>query len=270
MELNDYEVPPLDFDEIYAPRPKASQRVAAAQRARGDEEDETVAAPTKLPPALIVAAVGIAFGVALVLLLGTPHAATPLVLPTPQAAAFAPPTDAPLPTPTPATFIVSAYAAPDGALLGPVDLDGEAVQAVARAGASWVQLERGDHTRVWFRRGDLPANLSVPDALPDLAVQPPPQTGRGLTVEQVPAEAPVPDAPTPLPAPPTSVPARAADFAAPSQIGTCLLIGCLGAQAVAASHEQACHALAWQYGEGEASAADRAAVAQCKGEGLWR
>jgi hypothetical protein len=86
-----------------------------------------------------------------------------------------------VPTVAPETHIVSAYAAPGGVVLGPVDLAGEAVLAVAKAGDAWVQLQRPNGDKVWARRAELPSNLIVAATLPDLS--PKPQTGQGLTLK---------------------------------------------------------------------------------------
>jgi hypothetical protein len=157
------------------------------------------------------------------------------------------------------------------------------VIAVARAGATWVQLERPDGSRVWFRRADLPPNLSVPDTLPDLsprAAAPAPQTGQGLpsgSYEWTPPEAtPEPEAapePTPTIVWPTSAPATIPDFKKPDIRGTCQFIDCLGQKAVDLARAQECHALYWQYGDADSETIpepDLSAVRACIWEGLYR
>jgi hypothetical protein len=182
MNLNEYE------DE-YAPRPRASQEVAAAKR-----QQDTV---STTPPARSVRnTVPLGVGALLIILSmvgmmtyqlaqapAKPLALTPspsvISAPVVQLAA---PTAAPTSTPAMESYIIDAFAAPNGVVLGPVDLGSEVVQAVARAGVAWVQLQRPSGDRVWFKRSDLPANLSVPATLPDLSPRtaaPAPQAGRG-------------------------------------------------------------------------------------------
>lgn len=289
MDLNDY-----DYDDDYAPRQKASQRVARANRARvQDEPDEAPARPAPQHQQLIVGAVGVLAVIGVLFLVLFQHGAaptTPLQIPPTIAATDAPaaPTAAAALVPTIAlsTHVASAYAAPDGAVLGPVDLAGEVVTAVGRAGSAWVQLERGDRSRVWFRRADLPGNLSVPESLPDLApvaADIAPQAGQGLTLFQggeggqvatpTPEPAAPPAEPTATAVWPTSAPASAPDFEKPDIRDRCQLIGCLGQQAVDLARAETCHALYWQYGDADSETIaepDLSAVRGCIWEGLYK
>jgi hypothetical protein len=182
--------------EGFEPRPNASKQVAAAKRAQR-QHDATQPNPAPALPSRQHLPFGIGAFVIILLMIGMAsyqlsRAPQPLAItPGPSTTAFfTAPTATPAPTvqPTiaPDTHVVDAYAAPDGALLGPVDLAGELVIAVGRAGSAWVQLERGDHSRLWFKRADLPANLAVPQSLPDLSPRaaPAPQSGQGMTFNQ--------------------------------------------------------------------------------------
>lgn len=288
MDLNEYENETIDFDAQFAPRQKASQRVAAAKRARSQSEPDDAPPPAPQQQQLIIGAVGV-FAVIGVIALAIfrPGAAptTPLQIPPTIAPTDAPaaPTDTPafVPTIAPDTHVASAYAAPDGVVLGPVDLAGELVTAVGRAGDGWVQIERGDRSRVWFRRADLPGNLTVPSSLPDLAPHAvPPQTGQGLTLAQDGGDGTPPDAappaevaPTATVVWPTSAPVVAGDFKKPDIRGTCQMIGCLGQNAVDLARAQACHALYWQYGDADSETIaepDLSAVRGCIWEGLYK
>lgn len=295
MDLNDY-----NYDDDYAPRQKASQRVARAKRARAQDEQDDTPPDRHTPPQhqqLIVGAVGVLAVIGVLVLIifqhGSGAPATPLQIPPTATATDAPaapaaPTAAPalVPTIAPDTHVASAYAAPDGAVLGPVDLAGEVVTAVGRAGSAWVQLERGDRSRVWFRRADLPSNLSVPESLPDLApvaADIAPQTGQGLTLFQggdggqlatpTPEPAAPPAEPTATAAWATPAPVSAPDFEKPDIRDRCQLIGCLGQQAVDLARAETCHALYWQYGDADSETItepDLSAVRGCIWEGLYK
>lgn len=293
MKLDDYTNP----NDPYAPRPKASQTVAAAKRQRR-EHNTAPATPAAPAPREARQYLPFSIGALIIIVLMVLMAAyqlargtaQPLAIPpSPAAAAIvavSTATLAPTPPPTiaPATHVVFAYAAPDGVLLGPVDLAGELVIAVGRAGAVWVQLERGDHSRVWFKRADLPANVAVPDTLPDLSprAEPAPQTGQGLnggdTGGWVPPEATAAPAEKAAPEPTATIvwatvgPVTAADFEKPDIRGTCQFIGCLGQNAVDLARAQACHALFWQYGDADPETIpepDYSAVRACVWEGLY-
>lgn len=197
MDLHDYEPSAQPIDGT--PRPNASQTVAARRRRQPAPEPRTpttAAAPTRLSvPFGVVALLIILLMIGMASYQLSRSPARPLQttpargnLSTSAPAAVAAPSATPTSAPE---AIASAYAAPDGARLGPVDLSGEMVLAVARAGADWVQLKRPSGDRVWFRRADLPSNLSVPDTLPDLsprsAAPAPfiaPQTSSGQAAEQ--------------------------------------------------------------------------------------
>lgn len=87
------------------------------------------------------------------------------------------PTSAPTPSPTAATVMVVGWAAPDGAVLGPVPLP---VAATARFGDEWLGFPWNGGI-VWIRRSDWP---SAPLAgLPDLT----PPTPAPIVVWQPPA-----------------------------------------------------------------------------------
>jgi hypothetical protein len=76
----------------------------------------------------------------------------------------------PTPTSVPAQpRLVTAYAAPLGVALGPLDLN-EGVAPVGRYGNDWLQVQRGDGSRVWLASGDAPDLQQLaalqPDAMP--------------------------------------------------------------------------------------------------------
>jgi hypothetical protein len=271
------------------PRPRASQDVAARKRQRLTDDPPTPAVQAHAPISagiLIVAAVlligALSYG------MSRTTSNTPLqITPGPSTAAFlSDPTAAPAPSsaPTAAPRTIPAYAAPDGALLGPIDMTTEQAFPVARYGNVWVQLQRADQTKIWVRLGDVFVERQSFATLPDLA--PAPQTGKGLTIDTSgsPDKWTPPD-PTVAPAAPpteptatpavwvTSAPATAPDFAKPDIKGTCQFTGCLGQQAVDLARAQACHALYWQYGDADAetiSEPDLSAVRGCIWEGLYR
>lgn len=64
---------------------------------------------------------------------------------------------------------VTAYAAPLGSVLGPIDLN-EGIQPVGRYGADWTQVQRADGSRVWLASSDVPDLQQLaalqPDAMP--------------------------------------------------------------------------------------------------------
>jgi hypothetical protein len=266
------------------PRPRASQDVAARKRQRLADDAPAPATPHAPISAgiLIVAAVllvgALSYG------MSRTTSGTPLqITPGPSTAAFlSAPTAAPAPSsaPTAAPRTIPAYAAPDGALLGPVEVTRQ-ITPVAHHGSAWVQADVVGSGIVWLRANDIPGIAIVG---PDLA--PVPQTGQGLTIDtgDRPNEWTPPD-PTNAPAAPpaeptatpavwaTSAPATAPDFAKPDIKGTCQFTGCLGQQAVDLARAQACHALYWQYGDADAesiSEPDLSAVRACIWEGLYR
>lgn len=190
MELNEYENP----DDRYAPRARASQEVAAAKRAQ--HHDAEPITPLVLPARTRQY---VPFGIgALVLILLMVGAAsyqlghmptTPLAItPGPSTAAFlaAPSPEAPQASPAPtseATAVpsaISAYAAPDGLLLGQIELD-RTITPVAHFGSAWLQADVEGSGLVWLRAGDVPdIALTGPDLAP--AAQQP--SGQGVTINQ--------------------------------------------------------------------------------------
>ncbi len=281
MELEDYETP-----DPYAPRPKASQSVAAQKRAAIHADDAPLPAPRMLQSQqqLIMGGIGVLaiIGVLFLAISQAGHAPTALPitpLPTERAAAVGAPTTPPAPAPTdpPSAPTISAYAAPDGALLGQIAAD-RVITPVAHYGSAWLAYQDGAGL-VWVRASDRPdLALIGPDLAPVAAA---PMTGRGLTLESGGDPPPPPPAATPEiatpPAPtatvvwPTSAPSKAPDFQQPSVIDRCKFITCLGQLAVDSAHAQACHALYWQYGDSESiPEPDLSAVRQCTWEGLYK
>jgi hypothetical protein len=216
MQIEDYDAPtPLNTDVD----PRASQKLAAKKRAaaqpgRSSHDTEPIAPLAASPlPAQAQALIG---GVVAVLLIGgliwamswqlnrTP--ALPLqITPGPSTAAYleAPtPSSAPTSAPTATAATIGAYAAPDGLLLGQIELDREIV-AVAHYGTSWIQADVHGSGRVWLKAVDVPdIAITGPDLAPVADV--PPQTGRGLTLGAVatpepPQATPEPPAATPVP-----------------------------------------------------------------------
>jgi hypothetical protein len=287
MKIEDYENPA----DPYAPRPKASQTVAALHRAAGpgrpthDTQPITpLARPTRqYLPFGIGALVLIALMIGMtswqlarkpVALQITPAATAPAqVLQTASVSSPAPTSEA---TALPRT--ISAYAAPNGTLLGPIELD-RMIVPVAHYGSTWIQADVEGSGLIWLRAGDVP-DLAVtgPDLAP-VAVQPP-QTGRGPNVNAwTPPEATSAPAVEPTVAPtPTIVwatvgPVTPADFDKPDIRGTCQFVGCLGQNAVDLARAQACHALYWQYKDVDSETIpepDLSAVRGCIWEGLYR
>jgi hypothetical protein len=283
MDLNDYELP---AEERYAPRLKASQRVAAQKRARHDDtEPITPVAHSRsaLPfgvgaVLIIIAMIGMAsYGPSR--LPGVPLAVTP----GPSTAAFlSAPTPAPAqsPAPTAAIRTIGAYASPDGLLLGQIEATRK-ITPVAHYGANWVQADVAGSGLVWLRAQDVPDLAIVgPDLSPAAAEQP--QTGRGLTVDPgggwtLPEATPELEAPPAEPtvpaAWPTSAPASPKDFEKPDIQDRCKFVTCLGQQAVDLARAQACNALYWQYGDTDPETIlepDLSAVRGCIWEGLYR
>jgi hypothetical protein len=194
-----------------------------------------------------------------------PLAITPSAIATSLPAALSAPTASATPRST-----VLAYAAPEGAVLGPIDMLTEHAVPVARYGEGWAQLERADRTTIWVKTRDVPIYplSELPDLQPQIAAVEPPQRGQGLTLYQD-EVAPVAE-PTPEPTPwPTSAPS---DFAAPAATDRCKFIGCLPGSALArqADMESLCHSLYWQYGTDEVKPKDQAAVWNCIREGLYK
>jgi len=182
MELDDYETP-----DRYAPRPRASQSVAARKRASLRADDAPLPAPRlpQPPQQLIMGAVGVLaiIGVIILAISQAGHAPTALQitpLPTEHAAFVAapPPPPAPAPTNLPAAATINAYSAPDGSLLGQIAAD-RAIVPAAHYGSDWIAYQDGTGL-VWVRASDRPdLARSGPDLAPVAAV---PMTGRGLTL----------------------------------------------------------------------------------------
>lgn len=284
MKIEEYESPPQDFAEEYAPDPRASQNLSARKRAaapgRPSHDTEPIR-PLRTIPYLPIG-VGVILVVAAIVATSSQFGrapATPLAItPGPSTAALlasqTEPTATPEIAPTTETTI-NAYDAPGGHIIGPIGID-RMMTPIAHAGGDWIQSDVAGSGLVWLRASDVP-DLAIVG--PDLAA-PAPQTGRGLTVEQGGGAPAAPATPEPPAAPPeptatvvwaTSAPAKAPDFAQPSVSDRCKMIGCLGNQAVQSGHEQACHALAWQYGDSDSiPEPDLTIVRQCTWEGLYK
>lgn len=189
------------LEDEYPTRPDATKIAAAQRRQRGEQPKVASAASTvPIPPHYKL----IVFGVAAVLLVSVfallvakYPASSPKPLATPQVDTRA--TDAALVLGLPVTpqgyststpvlvETIDAYAAPDGALLGPVELS-RPMRAVAHCRQDWIQADVDGSGLVW-----LPSpNVNLPIVGPDLCAVPtvPPQIGRGLApvVEQPAAE----------------------------------------------------------------------------------
>lgn len=182
------------YEEEFAPDPRASQNLAAKKRQRGDAQPTLASAASTVPMPPHYKVIAFAVGAVLLvsvfaLLVAKYPASSPKPLATPQADTRA--TDAALVLGLPVTpqgyststpvlvETIDAYAAPDGAVLGPVELSRvNAGQAVARCRADWVQVRVEGSGPVWF---PLP-NMSLRPTGPDLCVVPTlaPQTGRGM------------------------------------------------------------------------------------------
>lgn len=180
MDLDDYTAP-VDFDAEFAPRPRAEQQAAraAAKAARATLEERPAPrtpAATSRQQQYIVGAVGVLAVVGVLALAlsqmtdrpmatATPAPTAPTALP-----AFAP---APPAMPTPEATI-PAYAAPDGVVLGQIELS-RAMEPVAHYGNAWIQANVADSGLVWLRAADLPG---VTLTGPDLAPRPAPPVAR--------------------------------------------------------------------------------------------
>jgi hypothetical protein len=299
MNLNDYQTPAAD---PYAPDPRASQRVAAQHRAAAVAPGRPTHDTEPIVPLTRRTRYAVPFGIGALMLimlmigaasyqLASLPAAKPLQIETASAQAFAnQPQEGPS-APTSATeapiAAISAYAAPDGALLGPVELSRIPTAPRAHYGTEWVQYDVTGSGLVWFRRSDVNAVIAGPDLAP-VAAQQQPQTGRGLAIDtsggndpnawtppEATPEAAPPAEPTATVVWPTVAPVehRDDDFKQPDIRGTCQFVGCLGQQAADLSRAQACHALYWQYGNVEAETIpepDYSAVRACIWEGLYQ
>lgn len=172
LEALEDETPTIDFDQAYAPDPRAAQKLSARKRARQDETPHTPVVRAGLRQQNMVAAVLGLFAVIGVLALAVSQfSAAPLRgVPTPERAFDKQAQEAPsapisaTPAPTPAPRSVFAYASPDGALLGPIDMT-RLVVSVAHYGSAWVAYQDGAGL-VWVRSTDVP---SVALIGPDLA-----------------------------------------------------------------------------------------------------
>lgn len=200
---------------VEGPRPNASQLAAAKHRAQPGRptHDTEPIAPLKraasIPPRqwLPLAGAGVLIILAMIALAtyGTPQQPTALAITSQPTAA---PTALPaVPTPTPEPpRTISAYAAPDGAVLGPIELD-RMMTPKAHYGSAWIQADVEGSGLVWVRAADVPDLALVG---PDLTVaDAPPQSGQGLTLYQPPV---VPFEPAPLIVPtdaPTDAPTAA-------------------------------------------------------------
>jgi hypothetical protein len=215
MDLRDYEDPDAPSFEAdyhtdpYAPRARASQEVAAQKRARPTHDTEPLT-PITTPARKPGTAELVGGLLVIVLMIGatawqlgrTP--AQPLQI-----------TSAP--TAAPAT--IGAYAAPDGLLLGQIEVD-RMISPVAHFGSDWLQADVEGSGLVWLRAGDVPGlALTGPDLAPRAAAAPAPQTGQGMTVDQgggwtPPAEPAAPPAVEPPATGQKEAPDRAARHAA--------------------------------------------------------
>jgi len=216
IDQYDYEAPEPAYEELSRPNPRASQRVAAAKRAR-QPSDDAPAAPTRDPRHLLLAAIGalsIAGVIALAIFQPGNGGPKPLAV-TPQARTLA--TDVPsipsqhsasgdTPASTPVLVrMIDAYAAPGGALLGQFDPAVEGATVRGRHDGGWVQFARPDGSNVWVRQADLVLDQDDLAAVPDLTPRDTqPMTGRGnglapdvqpIVIEQQPAAAPVAEQP---------------------------------------------------------------------------
>lgn len=198
MQIEDYETP-----DPYTPDPRASQRVAAQKRAQTQDDDAEPIEPLSRRRRYAVP-FGVGAIVLIALMIGaasyqlaqlgsarplavTPGPSTQAFLGTPAQAFGSDPvasavaaqdgsgaTEAPEHT-------IAAYAAPDGLLLGPIEVD-RTIVPVAHYGSGWIQADVDGSGRVWLRKGDVP-NVAItgPDLAP-MAAQPA-QTGRGLPAD---------------------------------------------------------------------------------------
>jgi hypothetical protein len=151
-----------------------AETMAAVGAAEPSPEGET-RAPRSMSIRQLAATGAILLLTALVMgaLMGQPAAKAPAFLPTTAPLATAVPAvvqaRAPmsLPTVAPVREIV-AWAAPDGAVLGPVSAGS---RPLARYGDAWVQVAH-EGGAVWVRASDLPLDASQLPALPDLRPAP--------------------------------------------------------------------------------------------------
>lgn len=214
MNLSDYEAPATPID----PTPRRSQDIAAAKLARAaqpQEADEPIAPHiTPQRQQLIMGIVGVLTVVGvLALAIGqhgiqaptplpiTPAATVPAqVFATDPVASSVAAQDGPGVTKALGRTI-SAYAAPGGPLLGPIEITRQ-ITPIAHYGADWVQADVAGSGRVWLRWRDMPSlAITGPDLAPVASA---PQTGRGLTLA-VDTPEPAPEAtPEPAPAIPTA------------------------------------------------------------------
>lgn len=224
---------PRDFNQEYAPDPRASQRVAAQRRARQDDEDAPRAATRRPIPPALVAAIGILAIAGVVVLafwqysVSRPMAVEQRMVATEPARMFQTSYQAsPAPrtateVPPPPTFTPPPVATP----------------VVAPQTGQGLTLNTDDWT---------------PEATPT----PPPAEPTATVVVW-----------------PTSAPVQASDFEKPDIKDRCKFIGCLGQQAVDLSRAQACGALYWQYGDADPETIpepDLSAVRACVWEGLYK
>jgi len=187
MNIEAYEDP----TDPYAPRPKASQTVAAAKRAT-QSHDSTApitpiiqrrrfAIPFGIGAAVLITLMIAAASYQLARLPGRPLAITPAHAFNHAQEATSAPISAPMAT-IPTVAMVSAYAAPDGLLLGQIESTRQ-ITPVAHYGTIWIAYQDGAGL-VWLRSSDRPdLALAGPDLAP-VAAQPA-QTGRGLTVDTI-------------------------------------------------------------------------------------
>jgi hypothetical protein len=182
MHIEDYVHP----GDEYAPRPDASKRVAAQKRAQRLDDPEPLTPLATAIPARRYVPFGIGALVLIVLMIGAasyqlgqlpsalPLQITPVATQNVTSALVSVPTSAATETPAPRT--ISAYAAPDGVLLGQIE-ETRQITPVAHYGSDWIQADVAGSGLVWLRASDVP-HLALTG--PDLAPQP--QTGRGLTL----------------------------------------------------------------------------------------
>lgn len=243
MNTND-DAPAPTFAEEFAPDPRASRRVAAAQRAR------RALGPAPDAPAVVRQQPLVAIGAAAVILLMVAAAsyhlgtgARPLQLPAPTAA----PTQA-------SKHAHEGPSAPFSATPAPT--------AAAQLAATPTAIP-------------LAAPVVAPIRHDDPA---PPQTGRGMPAHAdvwtppEPTAVSAPSVPTATIAWPTSAPATAADFAKPDIRQTCTFIGCVGGELAAdLARANACHAIYWQYeGAEDMPEPDYSLMRACVWEGLYK
>jgi hypothetical protein len=188
--------------EDFSVRPKASQYVAAAKRARATLEQD---APEGQPRSTltteqrrILLGIGAAFLVLVLLAMMTYQLNTSRPLQTaptaaateaaePGASIFSQQEEQPVAQEERAlTFNV--YDAPNGAIIGPVEQD-RMITPVAHYGPGWVQVDVQGSGLVWLRAADAPGiAITGPDLQPRPAAPAPDQTGRGMS--NPPADAP--------------------------------------------------------------------------------